>query len=174
MLWFILNWGVSELEFETDHEFYDPEGNSTVADFIRSNLEADHFAFVNSVYGRTYDAYFALYDGRPELDQDGIVRMLMDGADRTVADMVAQLTQERYNLTVKNYQAAMTATATMLVMRVPRAIRVYQEKRVTVRQREVEAALKDAPVEQQLDLLRELQRLSVLRARVLKTLGRVQ
>ena len=145
-----------------------------MADFIRSNLEADNFSFVNSVYGRTYDAYFALYDGRPELDQDGIVRQLMDGADRTVADMTAQLTQERYILTVKNYQAAMTATSTMLVMRLPRAIRVYQEKRVAVRQREIETTLKDASPEEQLELLRELQRLSGLRARVLKTLGRVQ
>ena len=174
LLWFILNWGASPLEFESDSDFYDPEGTCSVADFIRSNLEADDFTFVNSVYRRTYDAFFTVYDGRPELDQDGIVRQLMDGEDRVVADRAAQLTQERYNLTVKNYQAALTATSTMLVMRVPRAIRVYQEKRLAVRQRAIEAELKDAAPEQQFALLRELQKIAALRSQVLKDLGRFQ
>ena len=145
-----------------------------MADFIRSNLEVDDFTFVNSVYRWTYEAFFTVYDGQPEMDQDSIVRQLMDGEDRVVADRTAQLTQERYNLTVKNYQAALTATSTRLVMRVPRAIRVYQEKRLAVRQRAIEAELKDAAPEQQFALLRELQKIAALRSQVLKDLGRVQ
>ena len=176
LLWFILTEGASPMEFESDSEYYDPEGCCTVADFIRDNLDADGFAFVNSVLRKTYDAYFAVYDTRPELDQDAIVKVLMDGEDRTVAELAAQLTEERYRLSVKNYQAALTATSTMLVMRVPRSIRVYQEKRLAVQLREIEAELKTAAddVDRQLDLMGRMQEIMALRTRVLTALGRVQ
>lgn len=175
LLWFILTEGASPMEFESDSEYFDPEGQGTVADFIRDNLEADGFAFVNSVFRKAYDAYFAVYDARPELSQEGIVKALMDGEDRTLAELVGQLTEEKYRLSVRNYQAAMTATSTMLVMRVPRSIRVYQEKRLAVQLREIEAELKTAgEVGEQLELMRRMQEIMALRARVLTVLGRVQ
>lgn len=175
LLWFILTEGASPMEFESDSEYFDPEGQGTVADFIRDNLEADGFAFVNSVFRKAYDAYFAVYDARPELSQEGIVKALMDGEDRTLAELVGQLTEEKYRLSVRNYQAAMTAKSTMLVMRVPRSIRVYQEKRLAVQLREIEAELKTAgEVGEQLELMRRMQEIMALRARVLTVLGRVQ
>ena len=174
LLWFILKCGTSVLEFETDSEYYDPENRCTVADFIRGYLEADGFRFVNSLFARAYDAYFDIYDSRPELEQEGLVKILMDGPDRPLADLTAQLTQERYNLTVKNYKAAMTATSTMLVQGVPRAIRVYQSLRLKVRLREMEARLKTAAPEEIPGLLREFQEISSLRTKVLESLGRVQ
>ena len=175
LLWFILTEGASPMEFETDSEFYDPEGRCTVADFIRDNLEADGFMFVNSVFRKAYEAYFSVYDARPELSQEGIVKMLMDGEDRGLAELVGQLTEEKYRLSVRNYQAAMTATSTMLVMRVPRSIRVYQEKRLASQLREIEAELKTAEdVGAQLELMRRMQEIMALRTRVLTGLGRVQ
>lgn len=175
LLWFILTEGASPMEFETDSEFYDPEGRCTVADFIRDNLEADGFMFVNSVFRKAYEAYFSVYDARPELSQEGIVKMLMDGEDRGLAELVGQLTEEKYRLSVRNYQAAMTATSTMLVMRVPRSIRVYQEKRLASQLREIEAELKAAEdVGAQLELMRRMQEVMALRTRVLTGLGRVQ
>ena len=175
LLWFILTEGASPMEFESDSEYYDPEGCCTVADFIRGNIEADGFAFVNSVFRRAYDAYFAVYDARPDLPQEGIVKTLMDGEDRPLAEVVAQLTEEKYRLSVRNYQAAMTATSTMLVMRVPRSIRVYQEKRLAVQLREIEAELKAAEdVDAQLELVGRMQEIMSLRTRVLTALGRVQ
>ena len=175
LLWFILTEGASPMEFETDSEFYDPEGRCTVADFIRDNLEADGFMFVNSVFRKAYEAYFSVYDTRPELSQEGIVKMLMDGEDRGLAELVGQLTEEKYRLSVRNYQAAMTATSTMLVMRVPRSIRVYQEKRLASQLREIEAELKTAEdVGAQLELMRRMQEIMALRTRVLTGLGRVQ
>ena len=175
LLWFILTEGASPMEFETDSEFYDPEGRCTVADFIRDNLEADGFMFVNSVFRKAYEAYFSVYDARPELSQEGIVKMLMDGEDRGLAELVGQLTEEKYRLSVRNYQAAMTATSTMLVMRVPRSIRVYQEKRLASQLREIEAELKTAEdVGVQLELMRRMQEIMALRTRVLTGLGRVQ
>ena len=175
LLWFILTEGASPMEFESDSDYYDAEGQCTVADFIRDNLEADGFAFVNSAFRKAYDAYFALYDNRPELSQEEIVKALMDGEDRALAELTGQLTEEKYRLSVRNYQAAMTATSTMLVMRVPRSIRVYQEKRLAVQLREIEAELKTAEdMSVQMELMRRMQEVMTLRTRVLTVLGRVQ
>ena len=174
LLWFILKYGLDPLEFESDSEFYDPEGSCSVADFIRALLETDHFVFVNSAYRRAYDAYFALYDAHEEMGQSEILKAMMDGEDRVVAELAAQMTEERYQLTVRNFASAMTATATKLVMYVPRSIQVYQAKRIQVRLREIEKELKDASPEDQVALLKEMQEYLAVRNKIEKHLGRVR
>ena len=174
LLWFILKYGLDPLEFETDSEFYDPEGTCNVADFIRSLLETDHFVFKNSAYRRTYDAYFALYDAHEEMGQDEIIKAMMDGEDRMVAELTGQMTEERYQLTVRNFASAMTATSTKLVMYVPRSIQVYQAKRIQVRLREIEKELKDASPDEQRNLLKEMQEYITVRNKIEKHLGRVR
>ncbi|MBO4760567.1 MAG: DNA primase [Bacteroidales bacterium] len=174
LLWFILKYGLDPLEFESDSEFYDPEGSCSVADFIRTLLETDHFVFVNSAYRRAYDAYFALYDAHEEMGQSEILKAMMDGEDRVVAELAAQMTEERYQLTVRNFASAMTATATKLVMYVPRSIQVYQAKRIQVRLREIEKELKDASPEDQVALLKEMQGYLAVRNKIEKHLGRVR
>jgi len=174
LLWFILKYGLDSLEFESDSEFYDPEGSCSVADFIRTLLETDHFVFVNSAYRRAYDAYFALYDAHEEMGQSEILKAMMDGEDRVVAELAAQMTEERYQLTVRNFASAMTATATKLVMYVPRSIQVYQAKRIQVRLREIEKELKDASPEDQVALLKEMQEYLAVRNKIEKHLGRVR
>ncbi len=174
LLWFILKYGLDPLEFESDSEFYDPEGSCSVADFIRTLLETDHFVFVNSAYRRAYDAYFALYDAHEEMGQSEILKAMMDGEDRVVAELAAQMTEERYQLTVRNFASAMTATSTKLVMYVPRSIQVYQAKRIQVRLRESEKERKDAPPEDQVALLKEMQEYLAVRNKIEKHLGRVR
>ena len=174
LLWFILKYGLNPLEFESDSEFYDPEGSCSVADFIRTLLETDHFVFVNSAYRRAYDAYFALYDAHEEMGQSEILKAMMDGEDRVVAELAAQMTEERYQLTVRNFASAMTATSTKLVMYVPRSIQVYQAKRIQVRLREIEKELKDASPEDQVALLKEMQEYLAVRNKIEKHLGRVR
>ncbi|MBR1573415.1 MAG: DNA primase [Bacteroidales bacterium] len=173
LLWLILNWGLEPLNFETDSEFYDAEYTYTVADFIRSAFEADEHVMANSIYRRTYDAFFALYDTDQQASQATLVKHLMDGEDRTVAQVAAELTQERYQLTVKNFAAAMTATSSQLVKNVPKAILVYQSKRLVVRNQEIMDRLKAHP-EQAADLLARMQEVSNLRKGIEERLGRVQ
>jgi len=174
LLEFILKDGLSPLEFETDSDFYDPDNIWTVAEFIRSAFEEDDHQFVNLVYRRAYDAYFALYDGDASLTQDDIVRAMMDGQDRVTADLTATLTQESYQLTVKNFAAAMTAPSTKLVMYVPKAILVYQLKRLEERGRELSARLKVVGEADMKNLLGEIQRVTQMRKAVDERLGRVQ
>ena len=173
LLWLILNWGSDPLEFETDSEFYDSEYTFTVAEFIRSALEADGHQMCNTIYKRVYDAFFTLYDTDPPMGQNDMVKALMDGPDRVTAQMTAELTQERYQLTVKNFAASMTATSTKLVKNVPKAILVYQSKRLVEQNRALMDSLKANPGEAA-QILSQIQDISRLRKAIDERLGRVQ
>jgi len=170
----ILNFGLSDLEFETDSPFYDERGYTTVADFIRDAFETDNHQFANSLYRRTYDMYFKLYDGDSTLSQDDIVKTLMDGPDRTVADMVADMTQEKYKLSVKNFEDSMTARSTYLVHAVPRTILAYQTKRLEVQGWELKDSLKGLPYEETIPILEKMQKVSNLRKAFEEKLGRIR
>ena len=170
----ILNYGLSDLEFETDSPFYDERGYTTVADFIRDAFETDDHQFANSIYRRIYDMYFKLYDGDSTLSQDDIVKTLMDGPDRSVADMVADMTQEKYKLSVKNFEDSMTARSTYLVHTVPRTILAYQTKRLEVQGWELKDSLKGLPFEETIPILEKMQKVSNLRKAFEEKLGRIR
>lgn len=175
LLWFILNHGTEELRFETDSEFYDPENVYTVADFIRSVLEDDCDGMENTLLRRVYDLYFSYYDGSPEMSQTDIVKAIMDGSDREAADLTAGMTQEKYVLSVERFKNAMTATSSVLVRNVPKAILVYQSKRVLKRMRDLQERLKNETDEDiQTGLLVDIQKLTQVRKKIEEKLGRVQ
>lgn len=175
LLWLILNHGTEELRFETDSEFYDPENVYTVADFIRPVLEDDCDGMENSLLARVYDLYFGYYDGYPGMSQTDIVKAIMDGSDREAADLTAGMTQEKYVLSVERFRNAMTATSSALVRDVPKAILVFQSKRIQKKMRELQEHLKnERDEERQMGLLIDIQKLTQVRKRIDEKLGRVQ
>ena len=149
LLKFILQHGRSPLQFESDSEFYDPEGQQTVAEFIDAALAGDDAHFVNPDLEATYEAYFALYD--QGLDQDAIVLALLNGEDRTVADVTAKYSTEKYELTVHNFSDALTTTDSWLVNYVPRAILVFHTKRLQMRRGEITRMLKEAATPEEMN-----------------------
>ena len=170
LLGFILTDGRTPLAFATDSEFYDPEGAQTVAEFIDAALSGDGIVFGNAVYRKVYDAYFALYDqGKP---QEGIVRELLDGEDRTVAFVTAQLSEEKYLLTVKNFADAMTTRESWLVNFVPRAILAYHISRLTMQQNELLRALPQASPAEQRDMMARIARINEFKKKINSKLGR--
>jgi DNA primase len=172
LLKFLLQHGRTELKFETDSEFYDPEGQQTVAEFIDAALAADDTRFANKALQDTYDAYFAHYD--EGLDQNAIVLALMNGEDRTVAAVAGELSQEKYLLSVHNFSDAMTTTDSWLVTFVPRAILAYHDKRVTARQQEIGRQLKTAESAQEIQsLMQQLSSLNALKKSINIKLGRL-
>ncbi|MBQ9184575.1 MAG: DNA primase [Bacteroidales bacterium] len=173
LLTFILRHGRTLLEFESDSDFYSPDGQYSVADFIRDCLEADGFSMENTAYRRLYDSYFNLYDADDNYSQEEIIRIMLNGPDRISADMVADITQEKHMLSVRSFEAAMTAQATMLVTYVPRAIQVYQLKRIDVEVNNLNRKLKDAPEEEMLPILGQIQEYIGLRKKLEEELGRV-
>ncbi len=131
LLNFILTYGTTTLEFQSDSDFYTEteEDRETVFDFIDQALAGDEAGFANSAYRKTYEAYSqGYYDG---FSQDEIVKHMLDGADRTVAYVTAQLsTDEQYDLSIKNLRDAMMSKGSWLTKYVPKAILVFQACRL--------------------------------------------
>ena len=176
----ILNHGMSELEFETDSEYYDPEGFVTVADFIRDALEVDGHQFSNSIMRKIYDEYFDLYDSSPDMTQEDIVRTILNGEDTRLADEAASMLSMRHELTVKDLLNSMTATSSFLVRTVPKAILVYKLLRVKKQELELAAALQKLRrqggdnIKEQFGILQQVQKVNMMRKNISERLGSVQ
>ena len=145
LLNFILTYGTTKLEFQSDSAFYSgsDEDALTVFDFIGQALEGDNSQFANSVFRKVYDAYSKdYYEG---YSQDEIVKRLMDGEDRDMAYVAAQLsTDERYDLSVKNLRQSMMSKGSWLTIYVPKAILVYQQSRLEDKENELKERLGEA------------------------------
>lgn len=145
LLNFILTYGTTKLEFQSDSAFYSgsDEDALTVFDFIGQALEGDNSQFANSVFRKMYEAYSKdYYEG---YSQDEIVKRLMDGEDRDMAYVVAQLsTDERYDLSVKNLRQSMMSKGSWLTIYVPKAILVYQQSRLEDKENELKERLGEA------------------------------
>ena len=173
LLGFILQHGRTVLQFETDSEFYDPEGGQTVAEFIDAALAGDDIQLANPAYEATYQAYFGLYD--QGLGQDDIIRALLNGEDRTIAGVTADLSTEKYELSVHNFSDALTTTDSWLVNFVPRVILVYHDKRITARQNAFYRRLKEGTTpEETLELMSRLTRLNEMKKTINIKLGRLK
>ena len=173
LLSFMINSGMSLLEFESDSRYYTEEP-SDVASFISVNLDELGLSFRNSVLKRAYDMYLDLYDNHPEKDQVGIVRAMMDDPDREVADLVAGLAEEKYKLSVENFANSMTAKSTQLVKFVPRTIMTYQLDVLKFEGFALAERMKTASPEEQLNLLMEQKELSDRRKTLEEMLGRIR
>ena len=168
LLSFILRDGTTPLRFESDSEFYAGDEPPTVAEFIDAAL--DGVPFVNTLYRLVYDAYFVCYD--EGLSQEQAVKRLLDGEDRTVATVAAELSEERYALTVTDFAKAMTTHESWLVSYVPRAILVYQDKKMQSKIRALTRKLATAAPADQEDLLREIERTNAVKRKINIRLGR--
>ena len=170
LLGFILAHGCDPLAFESDSEFYDPDGAQNVAEFIDAALGGDGVSFANTAYRRTYEAYFDLYDAGKSQDQ--IVKELLDGPDRTVAEVTAQLVEEKYQLTVQNFANALTTTESWLVNFVPRSILAYHAKRLECRLTDLRKELAAATPDRQLEIMAQMGRLNEMKKKINIKLGR--
>ena len=179
LLKFILVSGLDTMDFESDSEFYDSE-KTTAADFIRDAIEEHPFS--NSLYARTFDEYFKLYDADATLGQDDIIRSLMNSPDREMAALVGDLVEEKYRLTVKNFSNAMTSQSSFLVIQVPKAIMVYNSKIVRSQELALAARLKELgrmektpeAMAEEAEILVKFQKVMELRKKIVEKLGRVQ
>ena len=130
ILSFLLRFGDKPMKFETDSDYYTPEVVN-VTDFIRGAIEEDGSSLQNSVYAKTYDAFVDAYcDG---LDQDGIIRKLFDNPDPDIRKVTADLSIEKYQITVQNFTDSMMSVESWLVNYVPKTILMYAERRVQMK-----------------------------------------
>ena len=174
LLEFIVVSGDETLNFDRDSEFYsETEPPVPVAEFIDAALADDDVAFSNTIYRKTYDEYFSLYD--KGLAQGQIRKRLLDNEDRDVAAVAKDILVDKYILTVENYRQSLTSESTRLVMNVPKSLLVYQLRRLDKMQKELEARLVDAgeSPEEQMDIIREMDGINKARTIINKKIGRV-
>ena len=168
---FVLEYGCSELLFEPTSKYYtDPP--MTVADFIDATLADSELDFRNSSYYKVYETYFTMYqDG---LTQQQIQQRLLNSMDDEISAVAKEILIEKYEITVKTYVQSMTATATMLVMFVPKSLLVYQAKRVEMDVKDkMEEVQRTQDPERQMALLAEITALNKVRTAINNELGRV-
>ena len=172
LLLFLLRYGSDELDFESDSDYYSgsEQDKPSVADFI-SDAFSDGTRMANSAYAAVYDAYMALYE--EGCSQQEIVKRLLDSEDRRVAAVAAELSTEKYRLTVQAFENAMTTTSSWLVVQVPRAILGYAERRMQDRYDTLRRSLPDAETEQQEKaILQEMVKIQAAQRRIKQRLGR--
>lgn len=172
LLCFMLTHGCDELDFESDSEYYsgDESCKPTVCDFIRDALESDGTKMANSAYAAVYDAYTGLYDRG--LPQDVIVKTLLDSQDRRIAAVTAELSAEKYRLSVSALKDAMTTVPSWLVAQLPKTIMLYAERRIQDRINGIRRSLAEADEQTQIGLLQEMKRLRDAQLRIKKKTGR--
>ncbi|MCQ2140900.1 MAG: DNA primase [Bacteroidales bacterium] len=173
LLYFILSYGTMVLDFESDSEYYSgsEEDKPFVADFIRDSIESDGSFFQNDIYRQVYDQYFVMYD--EGLEQDEMLRRLLNSEDRNVAFVTAELSVEKYQLTVKALQNSMTTVESWLVKQVPKAILYYAERRFEDMIQKLRAELQGcADADRQIAIMTDLSKFQKAQAKVKVMLGR--
>ena len=172
LLKFILEEGCSEMNFDKDSKYYVEGEVVNVAEFIDGTLAEDEHDFENRSYRRVYEEYFKMYD--EGLSQEQIQVRLMNSIDEEVSTVAKELLIEKYQLTVSNYEKSLTATATKLVVFVPKALMAYQIKKLDKMINGLMAELAAGQeLEDQMDTLARINDLTRTRTRLNNELGRV-
>ena len=172
LLKFILEEGCTPLEFDRDSKFFVDGEVLSVAEFIDGILAEDEVEFANGAYRKVYEAYFTMYD--EGLSQQQIQQRLLNSMDQEVAAVAREMLIEKYQITVKNYEQSLTATATRLVQFVPKTLMTYQCRLMEQRLRKLTTELATATDEAaQLDILTQISEYNKARTRLNNELGRV-
>ncbi len=171
LLYFVLTHGRDVLDFDVDSDFYSSESDKpVVAEFIRASIEADGDGFYNTVYRRVYDAYMRLFDS--DMEQSEIIRSLLNGEDRQTAEITAELSIEKYEITVDNFRKAMTTTSSWLATYVPKAILYYTDRKIEDKLVNLRNRLQSADAVGQTDILAKIVKLQAAQKTVKIKLGR--
>ena len=172
ILGFILENGCSPLEFDRDSRYYMEGETVNVAEFIDGILAEDDAEFQNGPYRRVYDEYFRMYD--EGLTQEQISTRLLNSMDEEIATVARDLLIEKHQITVKNYRDSLTAVTTMLVQYVPKALLVYQSKKVELILRDLTARLaSETDQAAQMEIIKKISDYNKARTRLNNELGRV-
>ena len=170
LLYFLLTHGCDKLEFESDSDYYVPGDPPTVADFIGEALNSDGSVMANSAYSAVFGSYMELYYAGHS--QEEILRKLLNSEDRLVADTSARLSTEKYQLTVSAFEASLTTTSSWLVNAVPKAILVYNERRIQSSIDSLRREMSAADSEGQLTIMQKLMKLQAAQRRIKQLIGR--
>lgn len=172
LLKFILEYGCSDLMFDRDSKYYVAGETINVAEFIDGTLADDEHDFENQSYRKVYEEYFKMYD--EGLSQQQIQTRLLNNSDQEIVEVAKELLIEKHQLTVANYEKSMTSISTLLVQFVPKALMIYQVKKLDKMISDLMAGLSaNDDLEAQVETLTRISDLTRTRTMLNKELGRV-
>lgn len=171
LLGFVLRDGRKELVFDSDSEYYDPEHVPTVAEFIDACLYEDGARFANEAYYLTYEKYLDLYQQGLAEDQMS-VRLLSD-ENPLIRAVAKDMLEEKHQLTVKKFEAALTNQSTLLAIFVPKALLTFNLARLNADIKKLSRQLKGSAETDQEGILRQIMEMTKLRNKLTIKLGRV-
>ncbi len=168
ILKYMLSYGLEIMKFPFDSqeakEFKsDP---ITVTEYISDFLEFHDISLSNTGYRATYEAYLKGYDAG--FEQDEILRGMLNSPDRITANITAQLTTEKYNLSMKELSSSLTAPDSWLVSHVPKTLLTYRVKIIDQRIKQLQKELPAAGPEQETALLQQIRDLQEEKKRIQK------
>ena len=172
ILRFLLVDGLETLEFPSDT----PEAKQfqaepvTVTEFISDFLDLHGFKIENKGYAAVYDAYLQGYDAG--FSQEDIIRSLFNSPKRLVADIAANFSTQKYDLSIEELRASLTAKSTWLTTYVPKTMLTYIIKRNEQKVRELKKSLANPEAgSSEEDLLRQIMSLQEETRRIKKKLS---
>ena len=159
LLTFLLTDGTEVMPFENlSKRLTGDEQNVTVAEYIDSVFSDDNVKFLNNCYQKVYDKYMEGYFDMG-YEQDEILKNLLCCEDKTVMTITANLSVNKYKITVDKFEKSMTAKGSWLVNTVPKTILAYYEKRLEFQMKELRGKIGSEPdrLEENLMALKEVQ-----------------
>ncbi len=159
LLTFLLTDGTELMPFENlSKRLTGDEQNVTVAEYIDSVFSDDNVKFLNNCYQKVYDKYMEGYFDMG-YEQDEILKNLLCCEDKTVMTITANLSVNKYKITVDKFEKSMTAKGSWLVNTVPKTILAYYEKRLEFQMKELRGKIGSEPerLEENLMALKEVQ-----------------
>lgn len=168
ILKYMLSYGLEIMKFPFDSqeakEFKsDP---ITVTEYISDFLEFHDISLSNTGYRATYEAYLKGYDAG--FEQDEILRGMLNSPDRITANITAELTTEKYNLSMKELSSSLTAPDSWLVSHVPKTLLTYRVKIIDQRIKQLQKELPAAGPEQETAILQQIRDLQEEKKRIQK------
>lgn len=108
------------------------------------------------------------------LSQQQIQTRLLNNSDQEIVEVAKELLIEKHQLTVANYEKSMTSISTVLVQYVPKALMIYQVKKLDKMISDLMAGLStNDDLEAQVETLTRISDLTRTRTMLNKELGRV-
>jgi hypothetical protein len=158
--------------FDRDSKYYVEGETINVAEFIDATLAEDEHDFENLSYRKVYEEYFRMYD--EGLSQQQIQTRLLNSQDQEIMEVAKELLIEKHSLTVANYEKSLTATSTLLIQFVPKALMIYQVKKLDKMISDLMSGLNSTPdLDAQVETLTKITDLTRTRTMLNKELGRV-
>ncbi|MBQ0005970.1 MAG: hypothetical protein KBS57_01010 [Alistipes sp.] len=174
LMYYLLRYGEYDLVFD-ENLLYGNEQKETVTVFqyVAAQLEEDSLVFANDIYRKMFGLYAAESaavnrDGGDAAQiQERIQRAFINNQDENVSREALELIVQKYNITIEEFNKALTPEDNILGRLIPKAVVMYKARIVDWEYNKTSSALGEAQhtgadFDRQMELMQYLQNLMKL------------